>query len=92
MVRYNKGQVREIPVCSEIHLLCYILYIIENSHIISRMVACTSRCLTLILLDVQFVLICCKILTFSFSLWQRNIKKEMGCLANSRPQLESLFL
>lgn len=47
-----------------------------------------SRCLTSMLTDVQVVLICCKMRTFLFSLWHGSIKKEMGCLANIRPQLE----
>lgn len=75
----------------EIHLV-QVLYIIVNSNIVSGMVACMSRCLTSMLIDVQCVLICCKMQIFLFSLWQRNIKKEMGCLANMRPQLESVFL
>lgn len=80
-----------LGVSFEIHLVP-VLYIIVNSNTVSHMVARMSRCLTLMLIDVQFVLIRCKRPTFLFSPWQGNIKKETGCLANIRPQLESVFL
>lgn len=81
-----------VCVCFEQVLLQALHIIIVSSSIVRQMVVCMSRCLTLMLIDLQCVAMYCKTLTFSVSLWQRTIKKELSVLPASGHNWNQYFL